>query len=406
MRRSNCYRVVSVASKLILISVLVSGSTFAQQEKILHYFGSGQDGTQMNAGIVSDASGNIYGSTTGGGYYQNGVVFELSPQADGTWAESILYSFGPPAYGYLPNAQVTLDTKGNIYGTTTTGGAYNIGTVYKLSRNSEGQWIPETLLNFNATGGNAAGGSYVVVDNAGNVYGSNWLSGAYGYGFVFQLTRTQTGEWTENILENFKPSGKGGYYPGNLILDTAGNVYGVASGGPDGGGLVFRLSPSGTGWNETIVHSFSKNGAGGGTPTVIAFDSSGNLYGLTLSGGNGYGVAFKLTPSSHGSWTEEVIYNFGAEDGSHPSALLIDAFGNLYGTMVYAGPKGFGTIFRLSPETKEKWTVTHLHNFATNLSDGIWPYGTFIVDSAGNLYGSTGEGGFYGGGMVYEIIIP
>src|ERR1035437_3678958 len=134
----------------------------AQQEKVLHNFGNGKDGTQVNAGLTMDAAGNLYGSATGGGYYQNGMVFELSPQSGGTWAETLLHSFGPPSGGYLPNVGVTLDAKGNLYGTTTRGGAYNYGTVYQLSPDAGGDWTLKTLHSFNPGSGDGYSSSVLL----------------------------------------------------------------------------------------------------------------------------------------------------------------------------------------------------------------------------------------------------
>ena len=392
---------------LAVILFALAAPAHAQKEIIVHSFGGTDDATAVNGGLVSDAVGNLYGSATGGGRYGNGVVFELSPQTDGSWAESFLYSFGPPRYGYLPNAQVSFDPKGNLYGTTTAGGAYNDGTVYRISPQSGGEWSARTLHSFNpAVGdGNATSGVDVVADALGNVFGSNWESGLYGSGFVFELA-SGDGTWTETILQNFNIGSRGGYYPGNLVLDATGKVYGTAEGGILHGGLVFRFSPSsGGGWSETILRNFSKGGSEGELPAVLAFDPSGNLYGVTLSGGTfGYGVAFELMPTARGSWAENVLYSFEQGDGNSPSGLVVDASGNLYLTMWSGGEGGWGTALELSPASDGTWTKRRLHNFGSGPMDGLTPAGTLVVDSAGNLYGSTYEGGIRGGGIVYEIV--
>jgi uncharacterized repeat protein (TIGR03803 family) len=396
------------AAVLAVILFALVAPARAQKEIIVHSFGGTDDATAVNGGLVSDAVGNLYGSATGGGRYGNGVVFELSPQADGSWAESFLYDFGPPRYGYYPNAQVSFDPKGNLYGTTTAGGAYSDGTVYKLSPITGGGWTAQTAHNFNpAVGdGNAASGVDVVADAAGNVFGSNWESGLYGNGFVFGL-KADNGGWKETILQNFNLGSKGGYYPGNLVLDAAGNVYGTAQGGVLLGGVVFRFMPaSGGGSSETMLYNFSDNDPEqGAVPVVVAFDASGNLYGLTLVGGTfGHGVAFELTPTVHGEWMENVLYSFEQGDGDSPSGLVIDAPGNLYVTMASGGGQGWGTALKLSPASAGIWTKKRLHNFGSGPMDGLTPGGTLVVDPAGNLFGSTYEGGIQGGGIVYEIV--
>jgi uncharacterized repeat protein (TIGR03803 family) len=377
----------------------------AQQEKVLHNFGNGKDGTQVNAGLTMDAAGNLYGSATGGGYYQNGMVFELSPQSGGTWAETLLHSFGPPSGGYLPNVGVTLDAKGNLYGTTTRGGAYNYGTVYQLSPDAGGDWTLKTLHSFNPGSGDGYSSSVLLVlDTAGNVYGTTASGGAYGGGTVFEITRTGTGEWTEEILHSFSLNGNDGYSPANVILDATGNLYGAAAGGAYGAGIVFELTPTtGGGWTETILYSFGPNKKDGFGAGDVILDSLGNLYGLSYGGTNGRGLVFELTPTLGSGWTEKVLYNFNGRDGFLPSGLVIDASGNLYGTTLEGGAYGRGTVFEISPKANGGWREKILHNFDNNAIDGILPFGDLIVDAAGNLYGTTGDGGLFVGGTVFKI---
>ncbi len=219
----------------------------------------------------------------------------------------------------------------------------------------------------------------------------------------------------ERVLHSFDNNGRGGYLPDSrLILDAAGNLYGTArEGGFFGGGTVFELTPkTGGGWISKTLHNFSGSGTDGNTPIAsLVFDAAGNLYGTTLVGGvNGWGTVFELSPTTGGAWTETVLHSFGADnssDGQNPdSALLLHASGSnaasLYGTTEQGGTNNLGTVFQLSPSADGGWTETVLHSFGSG-TDGQLPSGGVIADSAGNLYGTTGEGGTYGDGTVFKL---
>jgi uncharacterized repeat protein (TIGR03803 family) len=250
----------------------------------------------------------------------------------------------------------------------------------------------------------------VVFDSASNLYGTTQFSSGDNYdGMVYELMPSDGG-WKETAVYNFR-AGAGGAQPyAGVIFDNAGNLYGTTLGdGSYNCGVVFQLTPSGSGWTENILYSFNPSDGDGCLPTAgVIFDQSGNLYGATLEGGSGGGgTVFELTPSN-GSWTYNVLYSFNGSCG--PSAsLVMDGKGNLYGTTVCDGSYGYGNVFKLTP-SGSSWAYTSLYDF-TGGSDGARPSSNVVFDTAGNLYGTTSEGGYLnycatggsGCGVVWEI---
>jgi len=330
-----------------------------------------------------------------------------------TVRETVLHSFNPSGAEAFPYAGLIVDHAGNLYGTTYRGGTYNVGTVFELSRNGNVGWTQKVLHSFN---NNGVDGMYpyagLIFDSAGNLYTTTQNGGIYYGGTVVKLSPSQGGGWTETVLHNFNPSTTDGFNPlAGLIVDRAGNLYGTTSGGGSGtspAGTVFELSPSGSvGWTEKVLHNFNNNGTDGAHPfSGLVLDGSGNLYGTTTSGGsNGDGVVFELSPNGSGGWTEMLLHSFNGTDGGYPGAALIfDGSGNLYGTTENGGANNFGTVFELSPNGSGGWTETLLHSFNFNGSDGVYPYAGVIFDAAGNLYGTTWEGGTYVYGTVFELM--
>jgi uncharacterized repeat protein (TIGR03803 family) len=398
------------------------------KEQVLYSFNdNGTDGYNPDAGLIFDAVGNLYGTTPIGGANADGVIFELTPGINGTWTETVLYPFCSVSGctdGQYPIAGLILDAAGNLYGTTVNGGTHDRGTVFQLSPGANGTWTETVLYSFNNNhkdGRDPEAG--LIFDASGNLYGTTLLGGAYGYGTVFQLTPGGNGTWTETLLHSFQNNTRDGIYPyAGLIFDPAGNLYGTANGGGEHGeGAVLQLVPGTNGkWKERILHSF--NGKDGLEPySGLIFDVAGNLYGTTHSGGasgtgcGGYGcgTVFELTPGANGKWTEKVLHSFNdnGKDGYGPYAgLTFDAAGDLYGTAYYGGAygsqcggSGCGIVFQLTPATNGKWTEKVLHSFG-NVSDGAGPYAPgLIFDAAGNLYGTTAWGGAYDYGTVFEI---
>jgi uncharacterized repeat protein (TIGR03803 family) len=337
--------------------------------------------------------------------------------------EFILYSFTTPGCVAQPDDAPVFDSKGNIYGTCL-GPQPNGGYVYELSPASGGGWTWQNIFPFDNVGDNATGDqpNGLTIDSKGNLYGTTSQGGANNTGVVFELSRGSSG-WTETILHNFGPSeGSDGATPlSGVILDASGNLYGTTSaGGPDfGDGTAYELSPGGSGvWTETFLHTFSYVDLAGSGPTGrLTFDAKGNLYGMTpSSGGSDAGAVFKLTPQGAGVWSTSILYTFGITnmtDAINPvGALVFDASGNLYGASTSGGVNSEGLVFRLSPISGGgvPWTETLLHQFNDDGTDGVNPVGGVGFDAKGNLYGTTSSGGAYEGifaqfgyGTIYEI---
>jgi uncharacterized repeat protein (TIGR03803 family) len=329
--------------------------------KVLHSFdNNGKDGYQTSAPLILDAAGNLYGTTVMGGSHGGGTVFELLPKTGGGWTERVLHNFSSSntADGAFPYGGLILDAAGNLYGTTQGGGTYNDGTVFKLTP-SGNSWTETVLYSFNP---NNRGPYFpyagLIFDSAGDLYGTT-VGGGDGYGTVFELSSASGGAWTATVLHSFDPFGNDGSYPyGGLTLDAVGNLYGATLQGGNSGcngfgcGTVFELTPSAGGtWTEAVLHSFG-TGTDGQAPSAVTLtmDSSGNLYGTTSLGGSySYGTAFELAPAAGGGWTETVLHSFGlGKDGRNPAAgLVFDAAGNLYGTAEQGGAGSGGAAFEI-----------------------------------------------------------
>ncbi len=401
------------------------------------------DGDDSRGSLIEDAAGNLYGTTAEGGPNNVGAVFELSPISGGGWKEKILYTFtetldGGSPFGAYPSAGLVMDSAGNLYGTTSGGGDGGLGTVFRLSPNSGGQWSETVLHSF--TGGDADGQSPfsgLALDPAGNLYGTTEFGGANGLGVVFELSQGAHGEWIASVIHQFAGFPSDGSWPlAGLVLDAKGNLYGAtftggnstacprARGLTTGCGTVFELLPGVGGvWNETVLYSFTNsNGDGSHPEATLVFDEAGNLYGTTTGGGltghcfvNGpdsCGTVFELAPNGSGGWKESVLYAFrgSPNDGSNPGAGLVrDATGNLYGTTVVGGNAsngvdtyGLGTVFELSPEAGGGWTETVLHNFQLT-GDGRLPQAGLLLDGSGRIYGTTTGDASLVGSVVFEL---
>ncbi len=417
-------RLLTVVS--LFLSLMSANPTWARaKEKVLYAFGGVGDGAFPYSSLTWDASGNLYGTTMHGGNLSIcsagcGTVFKLTPSADGHWREKALYAFQAGTDGAYPIGNLVFDAVGNLYGTTAWGGTPNkctdaylvgCGTVFELSPNSDGSWSETVLYRFQGSGDGSQPG-FLIFDAAGNLYGTSTGSGYTDGATVFELSppRKPGGTWTEQVLYAFDNTFE--TPNASLALDAHGNIFGTTQ-APycnQTCGRVFELSPINGSWVETSIYQFPTGGNGDNPMAGVTLATDGDIYGTTYKGGNNFGVAFKLSITS-GQWHSTLLYNFCSDnkcgDGAHPLASLVfDKAGNLYGTTYDGGRgcanQGCGTVFKLT-HTKSGWTRTLLYRFA-NDPRGSNPAASLIFDNAGNLYGTTvydaGGGGF---GTVFEI---
>ncbi len=412
-----------VLALFVMGTIMASTHAAAQTETVLINFNRNDKlvgGLEPDAGLIFDGAGNLYGTTIAGGTECAadagcGTVFKLTPKAGGGWAETVLHNFNFNGQdGVNPAAGVIFDGAGNLYGTTLGGGAYGYGTVFELERTEAGGFAEKILHSFgkNASDGRAPCAG-VILDAAGNIYGTTSAGGFFGTGAVFEVEHTSSGGLAEKILHSFTNKGTGGSDPlAGLIFDTAGNLYSTTSwGGAYGSGTVFELTPTAGGsWTETVLYAFGFERPDGINPdTGVIFDAAGNLYGTTIgsSVAAGKGTVFELSPTASGTWTERILYTFCSKndctDGTIPrDGVIFDAAGNLYGTTSAGGAayhEPGGTAFELKPAGDGSWTLTVLHSFVDDAS----PLASLIFDTSGNLYGTTYNGGAFGGGTVFEI---
>ena len=406
------------------MSMIAMQSAQAQTFDVLFNF-QAQTGFYPTGGVSIDQAGNLYGTTEYGGpgsscFLGCGTAFKLSRHGS-NWIFTPLHNFMGNSDGGNPTARMVIGPDGSLYGTTSMGGlsgclGSGCGTVFNLRPSQHapdnilGGWSETVLYSF--AGGNDGGvpeSGDLVFDLAGNVYGTTYTGGGSqcleDCGTVYKLTPSN-GNWTEDILHVFGQSGDGDEPYAGVIFDRAGNLYGTtASGGAHRQGAVYRLLRSGSSWTEQLLYSF-QGGSDGAYPFAgVILDPAGNIYGNTCcNGSNASGTAFELTA---GTWAFNLIYSFGAPGtGQGPNGgFVMDASGTIYGTASSGGAYGFGAVFKLTPNGAG-WTYTSLHDFCAGgyppCSDGYTPTGNLALDSAGNLYGTTSNGGVAGGGVVWK----
>lgn len=312
--------------------------------RVLYQFMGKGDGGYPFGNLVFDTSGNLYGvSGWGPG------IFRLTPQPDGSWTETTIYTFaGAPE----PYSGLTIDKFGNLYGTTRIGGDNGLGAVYQLSPTSDGGWSGRNIYSFSGSDGEYPWAD-VTLDHKRNVYGTTVAGGQYGFGTVYELT-PNAGDWTETVLYSFTADH---YRPAaGVFLDSSGTLYGTASDNSAGPGAVFSLKPNSKGgWTESVVHTFGGKGDGAFPWSDLVPDAAGNLYGTTYVGGaHDYGIIYKLTRMSGGGWKETVFHSFNYRDGANPAQdpVTFDGSGNLFVATSCGGLEGYcglGVAIKIAP---------------------------------------------------------
>jgi uncharacterized repeat protein (TIGR03803 family) len=385
-----------------LIGLGVVASPLAQATdpsfSVLYNFNGGSDSANPLNGFISDREGNLYGVASSGGSFGYGTVFELSP----TNQETVLYSFAGGSDGANPQGLLYRDYRGNLYGTTYSGGTANTGTVFEIT--SEG--VESVLYSF-AGGTDGANPAAGLIYKAGNLYGTTTAGGATGNGTVFELIRPVGARkaWTEKILYSFGSSPDGSSPIAGVTFDKMGNLLGTTqNGGAYGYGTIFELAVD-SNWAESIVHDFAE-GSDGGVPKAGLTLLGGNLYGAASDGGDGNdpqgngGTVFELESTAQG-WQFITLYalpGWGISGSFRDVLVVSDA--KIYGTTHCDGTNGAGSVYELL-KMKGVWNYIPLYNFTGG--DGQYSFSNLYKDKAGNLYGTTNIGGANGAGVVFKI---
>jgi len=366
---------------LFTLAMLPMQSAEAQTFTVLHSFTGGVDGGQPNAGLTIDRAGNLYGTTSSGGQLRTcqpepqgcGTVFKLAHRNSG-WVLSTLYSFYGGADGGTPLARVIFGSNGTLYGTASYGGDASCNSIL----------------------GNGCGTAFNLRPPA-------------------HVCESVSCPWTETVIHTFSGGITDGANPlyGDLTSDHAGNVYGTTfDGGSQDGGTVFELVPSNNGWTESVLYNFTLSSPyGNGPASGVMLDQAGNIYGTTEFGGycdGAGGVVYELTPSNRG-WQENDLHIFSClSDGGAPiGGLIFDQLGNLYGTDTINGAGGGGIAYELSQSNNE-WILNSIYSFEQPSNrplviSGDGPYSSLTMDAAGNLYGTTIADGAFGHGAVFKL---
>jgi uncharacterized repeat protein (TIGR03803 family) len=387
---------------------------------ILHSFaGPSTDGASPSyGGLMADSNGNLFGTTSQGGTANQGTVFELVKSGN-SYTQNILYSFaGGATDGASPYGGLVADSSGNLFGTTQEGGAQALGTVFELVKNGN-SYTENVLYSF---AGGASDGAHpdgtLIMDGAGNLFGTTHHGGgssiSIGVGTVFEMVKNGSNYNAPTILHGFAGGADGSYLQFGVIADASGNLFGTTNQGgdpsadPRGNGTVFELVKGPSGYTKITLYAFASGTADGSSPYgTLIMDASGNLFGATHAGGtNSVGTVYELAKSGS-SYTETVLYSFagGDADGGFPDGgLVMDSNGNLFGTTALRGQNNNGTVFELV-KSGNTYTESVLHFFAGPTSDGSEPASDLIMDVNGNIFGTTIVGGASGKGTVFEVSV-
>jgi uncharacterized repeat protein (TIGR03803 family) len=368
-------------------------SAQAQSFSVIHNFTGGADGANPLNGLMMGAAGYMYGTTSAGGAHNNGTVFRIAP----TGILQTIYAFEGGADGSAPQSFLIEDSQGRLYGTTSAGGAYGGGTVFRITNNTK------TILHSFGSGTDGStplGG--LVFDGAGNLYGTTSAGGANGNGAVFMLSPSGI-ILRETVLYSFGTGTDGAVPYAGVTLDSAGDVLGTTSAGGTGGyGTIFELNKQHS-WAETIVYNFQNQNDGGVPYAGLIADGHGNFYGAATEGGSqGGGSIFELTPAGSG-WNFTAIQSLAGWGISGTFRnFLLSSSGTLYATTHCDGQYNAGTVYELVPGAGGTWTYTQLYTF-TGGTDGLYSFSN-LVTFGNRLYGTTNQGGAYGYGDVFAVI--
>jgi uncharacterized repeat protein (TIGR03803 family) len=404
---------------LFVVTLALAASAWAAGTETLLYSFCAQtscvDGNQPYGSLVADSSGtHLYGTTYYGGTNNYGTIYELA-NSGGTWTQTVLYSFlgASNSDGANPFSGLVMDAAGNLYGTTQNGGASSQGTAFELVK-SGSNWKETVLHTFDNIGGDDGSYPYgrLDFDATGNLYGTTQQGGKFGGGVVFQLKKSGS-SFTYHVLHSFATSASNSYQPyGGMVVDkTNGYLYGTTYYGGViwNAGAVYQLREVSGVWIYSVIYNFLGDSLGQYPYGDLATDSAGNLYGTTYSGGSfDVGEVFKLTLGKN-SWTESVIHSFSGyanKDGANPyyNGVTVDTDGNVWGS-TYQGGSSAGN--NLNYGTVYKLAA------GTYKESVLWSFGTSgdgyyplhePIVVNGKVYGTTYVGGLHGQGVVYEVV--
>ena len=404
------YKILAALASILGLAAMAAAST----ETVLWNFtnSNGDGAIPWSDVLISDRSGNLYGTTQSGGTNNTGMVFELSPDGNGGYSETILHDFGAPGSGdgSAPYGSLLRDAAGNLYGTTQQGGTNLTGIIYMLSPKSGGNWKERILYTFSASGASdgATPSAGLVMGKNRTLYGTTTYGGSYGAGTVFQISETN-GAIVEKVIHSFGGSGDGEYPYDPIVMGPDGNLYGTTSIGNPGAGAVYKLALNNGTWKETILYMFTgQNGDGSGMYYVgLVGDKAANIYGVTSFGGaNGNGTVWELVYSNKTkTYSENILYSFSSSgsDGQYPyGGLTTDGAGRLFGTTEQGGSNNQGVVYELK-KNGSSWTESVVHSFTGGTSDGVDPSGNLFLGSDGQLYGMAQFGGTSNEGIVYSV---
>jgi uncharacterized repeat protein (TIGR03803 family) len=400
---------------LALVSIttlLATASGAASQRVPIYEFPRNLIGCEPSA-LLMAPTGNLFGLAGDPNAESNcGMIFELQPQSNGLWKFQVLHELGKNS-SLSQQAPFARDMQGNLFAATVSnlGNENQQSAIVELSPTSGGKWTYQTIYTFGVGDGSLP--SWLTTDASGNLYGTTLLGGSGDGGIVFKLSPGTSGTWTEAILYSF-PGGPYVGEPDGLAMDANGNLFGTTYfDGFCNVGSVFELQPGANGWTYSLVASFCASD-GNSPEGGLVIDRAGNLYGVNTEGGNvqacgmvGCGTVFKLSPSSGGAWTESTLTTFSGLSGSFPFTLTLDSKGKLFGLNALGGGQAyFGTMWELSQAGSGQWDLKVIYRFPFNPTPK-YPCCSLTVTPSGTIFGATtGTNGVDEWGAVYQLTLP